>query len=194
MKFLVLAVALVIASVSATYEYKGAKVGEFVPPPAPKKEITHLVKHGIKQNERIPAPKSSVSFLQVSEEPADKAKAESSTSAKVPHNWFGTGKFTSPAYSVATGEQECDVCKAMIKAKRSEGTPSSKDKVGFCDGMNPSFTEMCKGYSKYLQECPSFVHNICHQDVGGAEQLLSPCPEHLTCYYCLRINPIYCLA
>ena len=84
--------------------------------------------------------------------------------------------------------------KAMIKAKRSEGKAVSKDQVGFCDGVNPSMKEMCKGYSKYLKECPSFVHNICHQDVGGAEQLLSPCPEHLTCYYCLRINPIYCLA
>ena len=71
----------------------------------------------------------------------------SNSAAKVPHNWFGTGKFTSPAYSVATGEQECDVCKAMIKAKRSEGKVDSKDQVGFCDGMNPSFKEMCTGYS-----------------------------------------------
>ena len=198
MKLIIITIAaLLIASASATYEYKGAKVGEFVPPPAPKKESAHLAKHGIKQDERIPAPKNSVSFLELSADPepaAAGAAPAATVSAKVPHNWFGTGKFTSPAYSVATGEQECDVCKAMIKAKRSEGKADSKDQVGFCDGVNPSMKEMCKGYSKYLKECPSFVHNICHQDVGGAEQLLSPCPEHLTCYYCLRINPIYCLA
>ena len=203
-KLAVLTIALLVASAAATYEYKRAKVGEFVPPPAPKKESAHLTKHGIKAGERIPAPKNVVSLLETTESmggydddkpAAKKGQAKGSNSAaKVPHNWFGTGKFTSPAYSVATGEQECDVCKAMIKAKRSEGKVDSKDQVGFCDGMNPSFKEMCTGYSKYLQECPSFVHNICHRDVGGAEELLSPCPEHLTCYYCLRINPIYCLA
>ena len=74
MKLIIITIAaLLIASASATYEYKGAKVGEFVPPPAPKKESAHLAKHGIKQNERIPAPKNSVSFLELSAEPAPAA-------------------------------------------------------------------------------------------------------------------------
>ena len=27
----------------------------------------------------------------------------------MPHNWFGSGKFLAPKYSIATGKQECDV-------------------------------------------------------------------------------------
>ena len=51
----------------------------------------------------------------------------------------------------------------------------------------------CTGYAAYLRQCPSFVHNICHEDIGGSERLRAPCPDFLKCYYCLRINPLYCL-
>ena len=151
--------------------------------------------YGIKSSERIPAPVEGLSLLETAERGDEtKSTAAASPSAKkVPHNWLGSGKFVAPAYAVATGKEECDVCKSMIKSKRSVTDVESQGKKGFCDNVGPSFKEMCTGYSKYLEECPSFVHNICHQDVGGAEQLLSPCPEHLTCYYCLRVNPLYCL-
>merc|ERR1711924_541626 len=36
----------------------------------------------------------------------------------------------------------------------------------------------CKGYVKYLIDCPSFVHNICHEDMGGSERLRAPCPAY----------------
>lgn len=49
------------------------------------------------------------------------------------------------------------------------------------------------GYQNYMESCPSFVHDICHEDLGGSERLRSPCPDHLKCYYCLRINPLFCL-
>ena len=103
------------------------------------KRNAHLTKHGIKAGERIPAPKNVVSLLETSEsmggydddKPAAKKSGDkgSSSAAKVPHNWFGTGKFTSPAYSVATGEQECDVCKAMIKAKRVKVKLTAKTRL-----------------------------------------------------------------
>ena len=51
----------------------------------------------------------------------------------------------------------------------------------------------CRGYLHYLIDCPSFVHNVCHEDLGGSERLRAPCPDHLKCYYCLRINPLYCM-
>ena len=62
-----------------------------------------------------------------------------------------------------------------------------------CDKINKKFTDTCNGYASYIDQCPSFVHNICHEDMGGSERLRSPCPDHLICYYCLRINPLYCI-
>ena len=191
--FALVALFAAVASAEYTQASSSAKVGEFKPLPPPEKESTHLKKLGIKASDRIPAPVDGVSFMETAEDDKTKAAAASPSVKKVPHNWFGSGKFTAPAYSVATGQEECDVCKSMIKAKRSVTDVESQGKKGFCDNVGPSFKEMCSGYSKYLEECPSFVHNICHQDVGGAERLLSPCPEHLTCYYCLRVNPLYCL-
>ena len=148
----------------------------------------------------------SSAFIETSEskgddekKPDDKGKAggdaAAAPAAKVPHNWFGTGKFTSPAYAVATGKEECDVCKSMIAAKRKVGTvgyskPATGNEFG-CGTIGSTFEAMCLGYSSYLNECPSFVHDICHEDVGGSEQLRAPCPDHLTCSYCLRINPLY---
>ena len=63
----------------------------------------------------------------------------------------------------------------------------------FCSSVKINYKTTCKSYSSFLSTCPSFVHNLCHEDVGGSERLRSPCPRHLVCYYCLRINPIHCL-
>merc|ERR1711968_396946 len=132
---------------------------------------------------------------------------------KVPHNWFGSGIYVAPKFAIATGKEECDVCKAMIQDAAAESgrvtlspqlagseaqpaepqSPTAAGKLDLCSSMTVNFKATCKGYSTYLQNCPSFIHNICHEDVGGSERLRSPCPMHLTCYYCLRINPLHCL-
>jgi len=136
---------------------------------------------------------------------------------KVPHNWFGTGQFKAPKYAIATGKEECDVCKFMIETKRMKEKNGGSGDVAFREAeagaeaaiapqykglprgfgcakdVNKNYEALCFGYSRYLNDCPSFVHNICHEDVGGSERLRSPCPMHLTCYYCLRINPLHCL-
>lgn len=135
---------------------------------------------------------------------------------KVPHNWFGTGLFKAPKYAIATGKEECDVCKFMIETKRKKDKNGGSGSVeyreseaagaevaaqyiglprgfGCAKDVNKNYEALCFGYSRYLNDCPSFVHNICHEDVGGSERLRSPCPMHLTCYYCLRINPLHCL-
>jgi hypothetical protein len=189
---LVLIAALAIVStVSATQRsYQSAKIGEFVPPPAPAKESAHLEKLGVKAGERIPAPVSNRrNLLQTNMQGMQQGLVK-----KVPHNWFGTGRFIAPVFGVATGEQECKVCKKMIETKRSNVNVDQKlANPPPCKDMAPAYMDMCQGYRKYLEECPSFVHNICHEDVGGSEKLLSPCPDHLVCYYCLRVNPLYCL-
>eukprot|EP00939_MAST-03C_sp_MAST-3C-sp1_P001054 g1054.t1 len=131
------------------------------------------------------------------------AGAEAVKGSKVPHNWFGQGKYQAPTFEIATGKEECDVCEAMIEAGMdsvekmagAEGAEAMEagKKKNLCINMDPKYKDMCEGYQKYLEDCPSFVHNICHQDMGGSERLRAPCPHHLVCYYCLRINPLYCL-
>jgi hypothetical protein len=91
----------------------------------------------------------------------------------------------------------CDQLYQMIKAKPEEGAQPSGEggeagKSSLCDEVDGAYKEMCNGYDDYLKECPSFIHDLCHEDVGGGERLRSPCPDYLKCYYCLRINPIYC--
>jgi hypothetical protein len=120
---------------------------------------------------------------------------------------FVTGRdFVGRCDELATGYEECKVCKMMIEedkkqedgiAKGGEGAEAGGESGGkkkLCNDFDKKFKDMCEGYSKYLQDCPSFEHNICHEDLGGAERLRAPCPDYLTCYYCLRINPLYCLA
>eukprot|EP00750_Incisomonas_marina_P000397 INCI10313.1.p1 GENE.INCI10313.1~~INCI10313.1.p1 ORF type:complete len:162 (-),score=21.79 INCI10313.1:78-563(-) len=60
-------------------------------------------------------------------------------------------------------------------------------------GIKPEYADMAAGFETYLTTCPSFKNNLCHEDLGGSERLRSPCPMYLQCYYCLRINPLYCL-
>jgi hypothetical protein len=143
----------------------------------------------------------------------DDASAGGLEPQKVPHNWFGSGIYVAPKFAIATGKEECDVCMAMIHdaAAESGGVtlspqlagseaqpaepqgPAAAGKLDLCSSMTVNFKATCKGYSNYLQDCPSFVHNICHEDIGGSERLRSPCPDYLKCYYCLRINPLFCL-
>lgn len=52
--------------------------------------------------------------------------------------------------------------------------------------------QQCEAQKKVLQSCPEFSNNWCYQDLGGTQQLLSPCPGHLVCHYCLGMNPLYC--
>merc|ERR1719183_1298042 len=152
--------------------------------------------------------------------------------SKVPANWFGRGAYTSPAFEISSGKEECDVCRFMI-SKYTATKPSQKEEfvypgpakggapapapspappapgskppagmefkklvnnIDLCDGINPKYQEMCDGFEEYLIDCPSFTNDVCHKDLGGAERLLSPCPSYLKCYYCLRLNPIYCIA
>ena len=61
-------------------------------------------------------------------------------------------------------------------------------------GIKPQYADMAAGFQSYLTTCPSFKNNLCHEDLGGSERLRSPCPVYLQCYYCLRINPLYCLS
>ena len=202
---LVLASAVTADSATNYYSAGAKKVGEFKPPAPPASEIKHLKNV---PGSKIPAPSDAamgtLSFLETgagSDGEGSAAGAGSDAVAqKVPHNWFGTGKFVAPAYSVATGEEECKVCAAMISAKRkigkvSESNTEKKDLAAQfgCGGINKKFEPMCLGYMNYLNDCPSFIHDICHEDVGGSEKLRAPCPMHLTCYYCLRINPLHCI-
>lgn len=80
---------------------------------------------------------------------------------------------------------------AATQTPAASGPPAAKKNL--CVGVAAKFQEMCAAYQTYMESCPSFVHNICHEDLGGSERLRSPCPDHLKCYYCLRINPLYCL-
>ena len=138
-----LCVAACTAEMSFDYANRATKVGEFKPPAPPAREVKHLANVA---GNKLPAPTDekllaaievstkSSAFIETSEskgddekKPDDKGKAGGDAAvAKVPHNWFGTGKFTSPAYAVATGKEECDVCKSMIAAKRKVGTVDTK--------------------------------------------------------------------
>ena len=182
------------------------QVGEWQPPAPPAHESSGL-------SGKVPIPSDVQSagfqFAEQSSKVAFKAGARKLMMAgaeamgkKVPHNWFGQGKYQAPAYEIATGEEECDVCQAMIEnavdtveVDAFEGAEGAEagGKKDLCIEMDPEYKDMCKGYQKYLEDCPSFVHNICHQDMGGSERLRAPCPDHLICYYCLRINPLYCM-
>jgi hypothetical protein len=167
----VLCIAVCTAEMSFDYDNRATKVGEFTPPAPPAKEVKHLA-HIAGRN--IPAPtdekllaaieiSTKVSaFIETSEGSGAGAGSGSGSGsgteggAKVPHNWFGTGKFVSPAYSVATGKEECDVCKSMIAAKRKVGTvgyskPAKGNEFG-CGTIGSKFEAMCLGYTQYLNE------------------------------------------
>lgn len=205
------------------------RVGEWNPGPPPPKEASGHVEPGLpsdaatmrsdfkfsrafKNGRRQVAPPKhspSMSFKGVGARKLLQG-AEAAKGSKVPHNWFGQGKYTAPIYEIATGKDECDLCKLMLDTGKSivsneyyssEGAEAAEleamglnpGQINLCADVDKKFKDMCKGYIKYLIDCPSFVHNICHEDMGGSERLRAPCPDHLKCYYCLRINPLYCL-
>jgi len=92
-------------------------------------------------------------------------------------------------YYTASGAQECKICKYIIDNMKFVGT-------GFyelCNGMWPEYMPMCHAQQKTLQGCPEFTQGWCYQDLGGSQVLRSPCPYHLTCHYCLGVNPIQCI-
>ena len=195
---------------ASMYNYgKTYKAGEWSPPPPPKKESPHLG-----ELERIPPPTDElIEIIENMPKNGRKLLSEDSVfleeemsggeaaggSKKVPHNWFGTGRYVAPKYAISTGKEECDVCKKMIAAGvgpgvgKSGGEASADASKVLCAEVGPDYLDMCMGYSEYMRPCPSFVHNICHEDIGGSERLRAPCPDFLKCYYCLRINPLYCL-
>eukprot|EP00941_MAST-03F_sp_MAST-3F-sp1_P000292 g292.t1 len=185
------------------------RTGEWTPPPPPQNESSGL-------QGKVPVPMSvqadnyrfTQSFKGLGRQLLQDAGGEV-RGAKVPHNWFGQGKYKAPMFEIASGKEECDLCKLMVENGKESVTKSYSSSEGseaasveamglqpgqrnLCYNVDKKYTEMCKGYIKYLIDCPSFVHNICHEDVGGSERLRSPCPTHLKCYYCLRINPLYC--
>jgi hypothetical protein len=190
------------------FTYSHSQVGEWQPPAPPAHESS-----GLSGKVPIPSDVQNAGFqFKFSEQNANVAfkggarklmmAGAEAMGKKVPHNWFGQGKYQAPAYEIATGEEECDVCQAMIEnavdtveVDAFEGAEGAEagGKKDLCVEMDPEYKDMCKGYQKYLEDCPSFVHNICHQDMGGSERLRAPCPDHLICYYCLRINPLYCM-
>eukprot|EP00753_Platysulcus_tardus_P008100 PLAT1562.1.p1 GENE.PLAT1562.1~~PLAT1562.1.p1 ORF type:complete len:228 (+),score=85.13 PLAT1562.1:29-685(+) len=183
------------------------KVGEWKPPAPPAKETPHF------GGESIPAPAHMAhAALDGSAKPTGDAllddgtaallqvMSDSETAQKIPHNWMGVGHFHGRGFAVATGQEQCDLCERMIAAAGDSPLglvdPVSgrvDAPVDICDDVDPEFRVMCHGYRPYLTKCPSFTHDICHEDLGGAERLRAPCPSHLKCYYCLRINPLYCI-
>jgi len=198
------------------------KVGEWVPPAPPSKEAS------LEGNVPIPSSiglANNFNFVQGGRSAFKSGsktrgqaggmrrllQAESPMGSKVPHNWFGQGQFQAPIYEIATGIEECNLCKLMLQTGRvivdnsyttSEGAETAEveamglapGKKNLCTHVDLKYREMCKGYIKYMIDCPSFVHNICHEDMGGSERLRAPCPDYLKCYYCLRINPLYCIS
>ena len=54
------------------------------------------------------------------------------------------------------------------------------------------WSSQCKTFLHYVTTCPAWLYDICHEDLGGTERLRAPCPAHLVCFYCLKINPLHC--
>jgi len=91
-------------------------------------------------------------------------------------------------YYLATGVQECDICRVIIDSAYHYG-PSFFD---LCGPLAPEMQEMCRAQQRVLQSCPEFTNDWCYQDLGGTQALRSPCPPHLKCHYCLGMNPLHC--
>ena len=205
------------------YNLHFKQAGDWRPPTPPPKEISHLHGRDFIPPPRVPSRVKSETLMDENNHDAHGTprrrrllQSDSATGLKpqkVPHNWFGSGSYLAPKFAIATGKEECEVCYAMIDASEksiggvtlspalvggeasaaSPQGPAIAGNIDLCSSMDVSYKAMCKGYANYLQQCPSFVHNICHEDLGGSERLRAPCPNYLKCYYCLRINPLYCL-
>ena len=161
--------ALCVASATAVeegthlYNYgKSYKAGEWSPPPPPKKESPHLgdldrippPTEEIELAEGLPAPKAGARKL-LSEDTVFLEEEMSGGEAagmtmKVPHNWFGTGKYVAPRFSIATGKEECDVCKKMISAGagpgvgKAGGEASANANMILCQEVGIEYTDMVR--------------------------------------------------
>jgi hypothetical protein len=91
-------------------------------------------------------------------------------------------------YYVATGVQECDLCKRVALNMRIAGA----NMYDLCNGEYPEYQDMCHAQQQVLQACPEAINDWCYEDLGGTQVLRSPCPTHLKCHYCLGLNPLHC--
>eukprot|EP00947_MAST-08B_sp_MAST-8B-sp1_P004863 g4863.t1 len=74
----------------------------------------------------------------------------------------GDGKFvpwgkhiprkTSVNYYVSTGEQECKLCRRLIRNAEDVG----RSMYSLCGGEYPEYYDMCHAQQKVLQGCPEF--------------------------------------
>eukprot|EP00941_MAST-03F_sp_MAST-3F-sp1_P004531 g4531.t1 len=94
-------------------------------------------------------------------------------------------------YLVATGEQECMICEALVSEAYVMG-PQYVDLFGYHVRGDVN-VPMGHAQARVLQSCPEFVNDWCYQDLGGTQALRSPCPHYLKCHYCLGINPLHCM-
>ena len=92
-------------------------------------------------------------------------------------------------YFVASGEQECEMCRRIVGRGRSYG----RSFPNLCDNEVPQAKVMCNAQQRVLQSCPEFTNDWCYHDLGGTQKLLSPCPGVLKCHYCLGLNPLHCI-
>ena len=143
----------------STMPHLGTQAGEWSPPAAPSRETSHL--KDIKGN-KLPAPISS--FIDDSELDLPRRRLLSEDTVfleeemsggeaagaakKVPHNWFGTGKYVAPKFAISTGKEECDVCKKMIAAGVGPGVGKSGGEAGadankiLCEDVGPDYMDM----------------------------------------------------
>lgn len=92
-------------------------------------------------------------------------------------------------YYVASGEQECEMCRRIVNRGRSYG----RSFPNLCENELEQAEPMCKAQQRVLQGCPEFANDWCYHDLGGTQRLLSPCPTALKCHYCLGLNPLHCI-
>ena len=119
--------------------------------------------------------------------PADWDQSDKSREQIVP---FGKNIPRKPGtvYFVASGEQECDMCRRIVERGRSYG----RSFPNLCSNELQQAEPMCKAQQRVLQGCPEFTNDWCYHDLGGTQKLL-PLTAALKCHYCLGLNPLHCI-
>ncbi len=99
----------------------GGRSLEMVPPPmpgmpgAPGTAVPGAQQQQQQQQQQdIPDGRNAAAEAVISD-PDSIASKLSARTKKVPHSWFGKGLFLAPTYQIATGREECDVCKALVE-------------------------------------------------------------------------------
>jgi len=127
------------------------------------------------------------------EMPADWGTTEAEMEPTISGQFVPFGKHVPQShgekYYTASGYQECRVCKHIIGNSFKVGV--SFHNLAF--NIPEEQHSMAFAQQKVLQSCPEFVNNWCYQDLGGTQQLRSPCPDYLVCHYCLGVNPLHCV-